>query len=588
MVKNTMSGRSRLATLVAVSMAVVGGTAAMTTAPAQSAPGDPCLPAFPIADLPGLPDDTVFTGLTVSEGTTPEPFTGDYLGIIEDGIAPGLDMVMMELSSDALTEAGGIWQGMSGSPVYTPDGDLVGAVAYGLAWGPSPIAGITPFEEMDEYLPEPAAARVAVPHAAARKIAAATDVTAAQAAEGFRQIRMPMGVSGVTGRRMDALVERQRYQKRSYLPKSTYPMGAAAAPGVSAGPETIVPGGNLAAAASYGVVTQGGVGTVTSVCEDGVVGFGHPANFLGTTSMTMHPADAVYVQPDTMGAPFKVANLGAPAGIIDGDHLSGISGTLGPGVTPAVTNVSSTVSFLDRNRNGTSHVSIPEAAASTTFYTSIALHDRVIDGITGGSELLTASIAGTDAAGEPFDIQLTDRYASPSDITFEAPWEVADLVWYLSSLRGVTVEDVSMDSAVDEDSSTWRVASIEQKRDGRWVKVGKGRQVIAQAGKTLKVRALLTGAGGASTRVPLSFDVPKKAAGRRAHLSVVGGAWTWSGGSVGSVAQIEKMVAGMTRNDAVEGNLSIASGRRGIDKRDVSAPTTRVVSGQKRVEVRVR
>ena len=586
MVKNTMSGRSRLATLVALSMAVVGGTAVLTTAPAQSAPGDPCLPAFPVADLPGLPDETVFMGLTVSEGTTPEPFTGEYLGIIEDGIAPGLDMVMMELSSDALTEAGGIWQGMSGSPVYTPDGDLVGAVAYGLSFGPSPIAGITPFEEMDDYLPEPAAARVAVPDASARKIAAATEVTAGQAAEGFRQIRMPMGVSGVTGLRMDRLVERQRYQKRSYLPKSTYPMGAAAAPGVGAGPETIVPGGNLAAAASYGVVTQGGVGTVTSVCEDGVVGFGHPANFLGTTSMTMHPADAVFVQPDSMGAPFKVANLGAPAGTIDGDHLSGISGTLGP--EPELTEVSSVVSFLGRNRSGTSHVSILEAAASTTFLTSIAMHDRVIDGITGGSELLTASIAGTDGAGEPFDIKLTDRYASTSDITFEAPWEVADLVWYLSLLPGVTVENVSMDSAVDENTSTWRVGSIEQKRDGRWAKVGKGKPVIAQAGKTVRVRAVLTGAGGASTRAPLSFDVPKKAAGRRAHLAVVGGAWTWSDGSVGSVAQIEKMVEGMTRNDAVEGTLSIASGPRGIDKRDVSEPTAMVVNGQKGVEVRVR
>ena len=584
--KNTMSGRSRVAAFVAVSIAVVGGTAATTTAPAQSAPGDACLPAFPIAGLPGLPDDTVFSGLTVSEGTTPEPFTGDYIGIIEDGIAPGLDMVMMELSSDALTQAGGIWQGMSGSPVYTPDGDLVGAVAYGLSFGPSPIAGITPFEEMDDYLPAPAAGRVAVPHATARKIAAATDVTAAQAAEGFRQIRMPMGVSGVTGRRMDGLVDRPRYQKRSYLPKSTYPMGAAAAPGEGAGPETIVPGGNLAAAASYGVVTQGGVGTVTSVCDDGVVGFGHPASFLGNTSMTMHPAEAVYVQPDSMGAPFKVANLGAPAGTIDGDHMSGISGTLG--ATPELTDVSSTVSFQDRSRNGTSHVSILDAAASTTFLTSIAMHDRVIDGITGGSELLTASIAGTTAAGRPFDIQLTDRYATTSDITFEAPWEIADLVWYLSMLQSITIEDVSMDSAVDEDSSTWRVGAIEQKRDGRWVKVGKGKQVIAQAGKTLKVRAVLTGAGGAVTRVPLSFNVPKKASGRRAHLSVVGGAWTWSEGSVGSVAAIEKMVAGMTRNDAVEGNLFIDSGRRGLERRDVSAPTAKVVHGQKGVPVRVR
>ena len=41
--------------------------------------------------------------------------------------------------------------GATGTIVFE-DGRLIGAVAYGLSWGPSPIAGITPFEEMDDYL----------------------------------------------------------------------------------------------------------------------------------------------------------------------------------------------------------------------------------------------------------------------------------------------------------------------------------------------------------------------------------------------------------------------------------------------------
>jgi hypothetical protein len=52
-------------------------------------------------------------------GTTPEPFTADVLGRITDGIAPGVDMIMADVSSPALTRAGGVWAGMSGSPVYT-------------------------------------------------------------------------------------------------------------------------------------------------------------------------------------------------------------------------------------------------------------------------------------------------------------------------------------------------------------------------------------------------------------------------------------------------------------------------------------
>ena len=76
-------------------------------------------------------------------------------------------------------------------------------------------------------------------------------------------------------------------------------MGAAAAPGdAAAGPETIVAGGNLAASVSYGDITQAGVGTATSVCNGKVVGFGHPMAFLGKTTLTMHPADALYIQED--------------------------------------------------------------------------------------------------------------------------------------------------------------------------------------------------------------------------------------------------------------------------------------------------
>ncbi len=60
-------------------------------------------------------------------------------------------MIVVRTSSDAITTAGGIWFGMSGSPVYDADGHLVGAVAYGLA-GASPIAGITPAAEMRKLL----------------------------------------------------------------------------------------------------------------------------------------------------------------------------------------------------------------------------------------------------------------------------------------------------------------------------------------------------------------------------------------------------------------------------------------------------
>jgi SpoIVB peptidase S55 len=88
------------------------------------------------------------TGYTISSGTTPKPFTARVIGVLKDGIAPGLDMIIVETDSPAIRDAGGIWAGMSGSPVYTSDGRLLGAVAYGLSGAPSRIGGITPAEEM--------------------------------------------------------------------------------------------------------------------------------------------------------------------------------------------------------------------------------------------------------------------------------------------------------------------------------------------------------------------------------------------------------------------------------------------------------
>ena len=136
-----------------------------------------------------------------------------------------------------------------------------------------------------------------------------------------------------------------RPRAHRWMPTATYRMGAAAAPGDgAAGPETIVAGGNLAATVSYGDITQGGVGTATSVCNGKVVGFGHPMTFLGKTTLTLHPADALYIQDDPTLAPYKVANLGAPAGTITDDHLAGITGTFG--ALPATSVVRSTASYL--------------------------------------------------------------------------------------------------------------------------------------------------------------------------------------------------------------------------------------------------
>jgi hypothetical protein len=558
-------------------MGLLLGATALASSPAGSAePAGDCTATFPLAEVTG--GQTV-AGLTVDSGVTPEPFSGEVIGVLESGIAPGLDMIIMELDSPAIQDAKGIWQGMSGSPVYdATDGRLIGAVAYGLAYGSSPVAGVTPFEDMDDYLAAPAGrpGRIAVGKMLAQRIARSSDVTSAQAARGFRQLPMPLGVSGVSAQRLESL------KARPYLSEQTYATGSASVAGNPTA-EDIVAGGNLAASQSFGDITAAGVGTATQVCDGRVVGFGHPMTFSGDTTMSMHPADALYVQEDPLGAPFKVANLGAPVGTITDDRLTGISGPFG--VLPDSMTVTSEVTSGVRTREGTTHVTVPRAAAEMTFYQLIANHDRVIDGIIPGTETQSWTITGTDAKGAPFTASYSDRYTSNFDITFEASYELPDLIYGMTQIPGVTLEEVSHDAVVTKSTARYAVGAIQQYRQGAWVTLGKKEPARVKAGRKLILRSVLNGPSGKET-VTASFTVPQRARGQRGAVAFTGGNELYSEAAYQNT--LAKILAGIeknVRNDEVQVDLGVFGGKVPIVKTKVTGPVDLVVTGARRVRV---
>lgn len=541
--------RRRVATLattaaLALGMPVLGTT--VLAGPAQSAdPVEDCVAAFPVADLEA--GDEV-DGLTVVSGTTPTAFTGEVLGVLEDGIGPDLDMVMMELDMPAFASTGGIWQGMSGSPVYAGDGRLIGAVAYGLAYGPSPIAGITPFEDMDTYLTAPSAGRVALGGAAARTVAARAGITTRQAQQGFRELPMPMGVNGLTSRRLAQV----QAKGPDFVEKSTYVMGRASG-SAAGGAETVFAGGNLAASVAYGDVSMAGVGTATSVCDGRVVGFGHPLALLGSTTEALHSADAIYVQPDSLGAPFKVANLGPVVGTITDDRLTGITGTFG--VVPDTTAVSSTLTHGATTRTGTTAVSVGDFLADATLYQLVGNHDRVLDGPAKGSELQTWAITGTEN-GKPFSLTYTDRYTS-TDLSFEIGFGLGELVWRISSMEGVEVTSVTAKGAVTDTLARHSVSTVQQQRGGTWVTVTKKAPAVAKAGGTVRLRVVLGGTAGSQVIALSPITLPKRAAGKLV-LAVQGGNSAYDSPSGSTVAKIKDSISGLLRHDQIRLQLGTA------------------------------
>lgn len=589
----------RQARALAAITAVAGlglAVSTVTTAPAQSVePAGDCTAAYPVEELV---DGAPVTGLTVSRGTTPESFTGELIGVLHDGIGPDLDMVMVRLTSPEIDRVGGIWQGMSGSPVYAQDGRLIGAVAYGLAAGASPVAGVTPFEDMDDYLGTPARS-VHVTRTEASTIARHSDVTASDASQGFTQLPMPLGVAGTTGRRLsEALAHADDH---AYLSKASYVLGrssGADAPGA----DSIVAGGNLAASLSYGDISMAGVGTATSVCNGRVVGFGHPLGFFGDTSLSMHPADALYIQEDLF-APFKIANLGDPVGTVTDDRSTGITGTFG--ALPDYAEVTSSVTFGDRSRTGESKVSVrsADALANTTFFEIIANHDRVVDGMSKGSESFSWTIQGVDSDGSPFELAFTDRYASSSDLNFYVGFDLGDIVYAVGQIDGVSIDSITADSQFNSDFSTYQISSLQQYRNGAWVTVSKREPAIARSGDRLIGRVVLV-SGQDTKTVPVSFDVPQRAEGSRATLSLVGGNEIYSGANLTSIAKVQRYLNHLVRNDQVRADFGTSGGYRGggssgviiimgrgrhdFDKSKLLGPLDKVAGGSVRVPVIIR
>jgi len=88
-------------------------------------------------------------GRTVMKGTKIEAFDAEILGVLKN-TSPGRDMILCRLSGLNL-ENTGVVAGMSGSPIYV-DGKLLGAVAYAWPFGKEPIAGVTPFCQMHQFV----------------------------------------------------------------------------------------------------------------------------------------------------------------------------------------------------------------------------------------------------------------------------------------------------------------------------------------------------------------------------------------------------------------------------------------------------
>ena len=522
-------GLRRRAGVAVAALATTAVVSGLTASPVASlTPTADCPTPFPVSELTA---GQAVKGLTVTKGTTPEGFSGEILGVLHDGIAPGLDMIMARLTSTEIDRVG-IWQGMSGSPVYAEDGKLIGAVSYGLAWGSSPVAGITPAEEMYRLLDEapqtsaPSALRiasgdgtVALPTGLTNRLVSSGVTTRADANAGMSRLPLPLTLSGLKG-------ETRLEQATKSLDMAGVRIHEGG--GVNSSDEAIpvVAGGNLAASLSYGDVSAVGVGTATAVCGDEVLAFGHPMTFTGPSQLTMHGADALYIQEDPLGPGFKVANPTAPVGAIKKDGLAGLFGVQQPDAVPATTDITSLVQGPGGfSREGTTRISVPDYVPDISAFHLLADEDRGFDGIGGGSATVGWRVDGRRADGRSFTLQRTDKFADQGDLSFESVFDLYDALAALqfNDAEHISINKISTTSDMSRVYKAYNVSRVRVLVGRKWQDLRTQRPLFLRPGFVKKFLVYLSSDSLPSTRVLVRLPVPENIGTKSGVIRILGG-----------------------------------------------------------------
>jgi hypothetical protein len=576
------SARGRVSVLACAALSVtLGVPVAMTSTGAAHANGVPAPVDCPTpTPIESVVEGVNGTGWTVSHGTDPETFSATIIGRVTDGIAPGVDLILARVSSPALTAAGGVWSGISGSPVYADDGTLIGSVSYSLASN-SMIAGLTPaaalLTVLDADPDDPAAPgaskpgaskKVSIPKAALPKLLATGALTAAQAAKGFTQLPVPLTVGTVAA--TSASRWAKRLSNRLGVPVMT---GARASSTALAPAGSIVGGSNFAGMLSYGYVSMGAIGTTSLTCQGRAVGFGHPFLDTGVDNYSLQAATTVTIADDPLFGPFKVVNIGGIAGSVDRDRTLGLRGLIGT-VAANTTVIQSSIARTETGAQtgGTTYAVNSDLVADAAAFHALANVDKVMGSSSSkGNFNGTLSVTGTRANGAPFILTLGNTFTNAGGYPLD--YAVGDWVyWTLRGILDQEFEDVkltqiTLTGQATSSAAAWRGGISRVKQGAKFVNPN-GRALGATAGTPLPWKVGFTKVKSTVSQWREGAVTPPLSAKGTSGTIYVKTADNYNAGVPTTFSELLTSLQSAPRNDEVRLEL------RGPDSETVLASTT--------------
>src|SRR5271165_1959088 len=260
---------------------------------------------------------------TIFAGDEIEKFDLVVIGVLDNFLGPRQSIILVQLKGPKV-EHTGVVAGMSGSPVYL-EGKLAGALSLKLGiFTKEAIAGVTPIEDVLRPTTEAAGVSGGYGQQSGGQYTLPSDALARNMLPGgsaLEPIETPLVFSGFQQSSLQPFAA----QLQSY--------GFVAAQGGTAEPRA--DDGHLAAGDMAGMVLVQGDASINSACTvtavrgDRVFLCGHPFLNFGDVQIPMARSRVVTTLSSAL-ASTKIVNVGGAIGTITGDHLTAVTGKLGP------------------------------------------------------------------------------------------------------------------------------------------------------------------------------------------------------------------------------------------------------------------
>jgi hypothetical protein len=254
---------------------------------------------------------------TIFAGDKIEKFDLEVIGVLDNFLGPKQSIILIQLRGPKV-EHTGVVAGMSGSPVYL-DGKLAGALSLKLGiFTKEPIAGVTPIQDVLHPPPSAAAEVPLQQFGVPSQTFASTGLPSGSALE---PIETPLVFSGF----QPATLQQFASQLQGYGLMATQGGTATASPEDS----HLVAGDMAGMVLVQGDASIHSACTVTAVEGNRVFLCGHPFLNLGDVQLPMARSHVVMTLSSDL-ASTKIVNVAGSIGTITSDHVTAVTGKLGP------------------------------------------------------------------------------------------------------------------------------------------------------------------------------------------------------------------------------------------------------------------